>query len=233
MFSRPFPRTPALALALALTLPQAACGPHDRDAQAPGPESKGEAGSESTATGPEQVEQKVIVQKMPDGSIKKTTITTTKRTVEAPPPPPRPADPYPADPLVKYNVERINAYRATKNLPPLLYDAKISAFARAGSDRLSRDHHPHAHFAENMKSAPPGFGSRSAENQGDPSGVPPMAAEAVANGRKQIDAMLQLMMDEGPGGGHYDNMMNARFRRVGIGLVYAGGKLYLTNDFSD
>ena len=45
--------------------------------------------------------------------------------------------------------------------------------------------------------------------------------------------MLQLMMDEGPGGGHYDNIMNGRLRRIGIGLVYAGGKLYLTNDFSD
>jgi len=41
------------------------------------------------------------------------------------------------------------------------------------------------------------------------------------------------MMDEGPGGGHYDNMMNPRFRRIGIGLVYAGGRLYMTNDFSD
>jgi hypothetical protein len=45
--------------------------------------------------------------------------------------------------------------------------------------------------------------------------------------------MLKMMMDEGPGGGHYDNMMNPRFRRVGIGLFDSGGKLYMTNDFSD
>lgn len=184
------------------------------------------------ASGGDQVEERVVIERQPDGSIKKTTIRTTKRVVPAPPPPARPADPYPSDPLVKYNVERVNAYRAQKGLPPLLYDAKISAFARRGSEQLARDHTPHAHFAANAKGAP-GFGSRSAENQGDPGGVPALDADAAKNGHKQIDIMLKLMMDEGPGGGHYDNMMNARFRRIGIGLFYAGGKLYMTNDFSD
>jgi len=41
------------------------------------------------------------------------------------------------------------------------------------------------------------------------------------------------MYDEGPGGGHYENMINPKFKRVGIGLVYVGDKLYLTNDFTD
>jgi hypothetical protein len=181
------------------------------------------------------VEEKVVYEKMPDGSTKKTTIRTTKRKVEAPPPPPRPEDPYPGDPLVKYNVEQINKYRSTKGLGPVLFDAKITSFATRGSQQLSRDHTPHAHFAANATGPqpPPGFGSRSAENQGDPSGVPSMDGDAVKNGKKQIDIMLKMMMDEGPGGGHYDNMMNPKFRRVGIGLVYAGGKLYMTNDFSD
>jgi hypothetical protein len=179
-----------------------------------------------------QVEKKVILQRLPDGRVKKTTVTITKRTVEAPPPPPRPADPYPSDPRVKYNVDRINAYRAEKGLAPLLFDAKISAFARGASERLSRDHVPHAHFAAHQRGAP-GFGSRSAENQGDERGVPALDADPVKSGKKQIDEMLKLMMDEGPGGGHHDNMMNPRYRRVGIGLVDVGGKLYLTNDFSD
>lgn len=180
----------------------------------------------------DDVEERVVIEKQPDGSIKKTTIRTTKRVVAAPPPPPRPADPYPNDPLVKYNVESVNTYRAQKGLPALLYDASISNFARRGSEQLSRDHSPHAHFAANAQGAP-GFGSKSAENQGDPNGVPSLDADATKNGKKQIDIMLKLMMDEGPGGGHYDNMMNARFRRIGIGLFYAGGKLYMTNDFSD
>lgn len=40
------------------------------------------------------------------------------------------------------------------------------------------------------------------------------------------------MFAEGPGGGHYENMMATRFTRVGIGLVTVNGQLYLTNDFS-
>lgn len=217
-------------VALAILFLLAACGASGTSGSPASPT----AGSKSAAKD-EQVEEKIVYEKMPDGSVKKTTIRTTRRKVEAPPPPPRPEDPYPGDPLVRYNVEQINRYRGTKGLGPVLYDAKISAFATRGSQQLSRDHTPHAHFAANATgpTPPPGFGSRSAENQGDPSGVPSMDADPVRNGKKQIDIMLKLMMDEGPGGGHYDNMMNPKFRRVGIGLVYAGGRLYMTNDFSD
>lgn len=190
------------------------------------------SGEPTAAAESPKVEERVIVERQADGSIKKTTIRTTRQSVPAPPPPARPADPWPSDPLVRYNVEQVNAYRAQKNLPALLYDAKISAFARRGSEQLGRDHSPHAHFAANAKGAP-GFGSRAAENQGDPSGVPVLDPDASKNGKKQIDIMLKLMMDEGPGGGHYDNMMNPRFRRIGIGLVYVGDRLYLTNDLSD
>jgi uncharacterized protein YkwD len=193
-----------------------ACGPKPRAASDP----------------EEEVSKKTITERLPDGSIKKTTVTTTRKRVEAAPPPPRPADPWPSDPLVKYNVDRLNAYRADKGLGPLLYDAKISGFARTGSQRLADDHEPHANFRAHVDGAP-GFGSRSAENQGDPSGVSAMDQDPTKSGKKQIDVMLRLMMDEGPGGGHYENIVNARFRRVGVGLVYSGGRLYLTNDFSD
>lgn len=182
--------------------------------------------------GKEEVEERVVLERQPDGSIKKTTYRTTKRVVAAPSPPERPADPLPAEPLVKHNVDRINAYRAQKGLGPLRYDARISAFATRGSEQLARDHSPHAHFAAGAQGAP-GFGSRAAENQGDPSGVPTLDPDPKRNGLRQVDTMLSMMMDEGPGGGHYDNMMNPRFRRVGIGIVYVGGRMYMTNDFSD
>ena len=167
---------------------------------------------------------------MPDGSIRKTTITTTKHNPS--PPPVRPADPYPSDSLVQYNVDRINAYRAKGKVAPIVYDATMSTFARAGSEQLARDHSPHAHFAAHIKGAT-GFGTRSAENQGDPSGVQALDADAITSGKKQIDLLLDIMMSEGPGGGHYDNIMNPAFRRVGIGFARSGGRFYLTNDFSD
>ena len=217
---------------LTLVIFLAACG---SSGSSKTPTSGSHSKADAKADDGEVVEEKVVYEKMPDGSTKKTTIRTTKRKVEAPPPPPRPEDPYPGDPLVKYNVEQINKYRSTKGLGPVLYDTKISSFATRGSQQLSRDHTPHAHFAANATgpTPPPGFGSRSAENQGDPGGVPSMDADTVKNGKKQIDIMLKMMMDEGPGGGHYDNMMNPDLRRIGIGLVYVGGKLYLTNDLSN
>jgi uncharacterized protein YkwD len=175
------------------------------------------------------VERRTVVERTPNGT--RTTVITT-RTVEAPPPPPRPADPLPNDALVKYNLDRLNQYRARAGVAPLLYDAKISAFALAGSKQLARDHAPHAHFREHAEGAP-GFGSRSAENQGDPNGVPPLAQDDLGSGRKQIATMLQMMIDEGPGGGHHDNMLNPKYRRAGIGIHRPDGALYLTNDFSD
>jgi hypothetical protein len=193
----------------------------------------GTSGGAGSGGDPGNTEVETVVEKLPDGSTRTTTITRTHSTVPAPPPPPRPADPYPGDPLVRYNVDLVNRYRAQGGLAPLLYDAKISAFAMAGSQQLSGDHTPHAHFAANIQSQPPGFGSRSAENQGDPRGVPPMAADATTSGQKVIAALLQIMMNEGPGGGHYDNIMSPDLRRVGVGISYAGGRLYLTNDFSD
>jgi uncharacterized protein YkwD len=168
---------------------------------------------------------RTLVEQTPSGTR---TVTITTRTIDAPPPPQRPADPMPADPLVRYNVARLNRYRADANVPELLYDAKISSFAHEGSRELSQDHVPHAHFEARVQKAP-GFGSHSAENQGDPNGVPPQ----IGSGKAQIEAMLQRMMAEGPGGGHHDNIVNPRYRRVGIGILLVDGALYLTNDFSD
>jgi uncharacterized protein YkwD len=210
-------RPTLVLIAMLVGLAASACGPKG-GAQTAGDDSSG---------GP--VRQEVIYERMPDGSVRKTTIT--KRTVPAPAPPPRPADAWPADPLVRYNVEQVNAYRARGGLPPLLYDARLSAFATVGSQRLARDHVPHANFADHAQAQH--FGSRSAENQGDPGGVPVMDPDPRRNGHKQVDIMLKLMMDEGPGGGHYDNIMNPKLRRIGVGLVVVGGRFYMTNDFSD
>jgi len=176
-----------------------------------------------------QGERRVLVEQTATGT--RTTVITT-RSVEAQAPPSRPADPLPADPLVKSNLDRLNEYRARNGAPALLYDAKISAFALAGSKALAHDHVPHAHFRAHAEGAP-GFGPRAAENQGDPDGVPPLAPDALASGKKQIAEMLKLMFDEGPGGGHYENMMSLKYKRVGLGLFESAGTLFLTNDFSD
>jgi uncharacterized protein YkwD len=49
---------------------------------------------------------------------------------------------------------------------------------------------------------------------------------------RQIDEILALMMDEGPGGGHHDNMLDPRWTRLGVGITNPGGEAYVTTDFA-
>ena len=214
----------ATACAL-LAMVTSACGPRASKGGAQGARSSADGDDKPVGT------SETTTEVVKNGNVT-TVITKTTKWVPAPDPPDRPADPWPADPLVKYNVDRINDYRAKAGLPPLKFDASVSAFALQGSKQLAVDHTPHAHFAASAKGATE-LGSRSEENQGDWDGVPEMDPQPLKNGQMQIDVMLKLMMDEGPGGGHYENILSDKMKRVGVGLFYAGGKLYLTNDFSN
>ncbi len=126
----------------------------------------------------------------------------------------------------QHNLAQINAYRAKAGVPALQMDTQLNDFAKQGSMELQQNHKPHGHFrgADVWNS---GFVGGAAENQGDPNGWP-IRGDLNAT----IDAILQSMMNEGPGGGHHDNMLNPEYGRVGIGLIVDGDKLYLTNDFS-
>lgn len=160
------------------------------------------------------------------------------------PPPPLPPPPVTTPPgvptgvmesLIAYNIAGINSYRAKKGIPPVVEDKKLDEYALAGSTQLSIDHKPHAHIEHDVKAktiASFGFSGGGAENQGDPNGIFSFSDDMLSNGKQQIDWALATMYAEGPGGGHYDNMMNGAFRRVGIGLLFVGSRLYMTNDFS-
>ena len=138
----------------------------------------------------------------------------------------------------RHNLAVVNAYRARKGLVPLKLSASLSTFAHAGSVELSHDHKPHAHFvAAGASIFNKGFKLSAGENQGDPHGWPVLVQnDPAANRKAQIDDIQKVMFAEGPGAGaahgHYMNLMNPKFRRIGVGLVDVGGKLYLTNDFS-
>ncbi|HJU17742.1 MAG TPA: carbohydrate-binding domain-containing protein [Stellaceae bacterium] len=55
----------------------------------------------------------------------------------------------------------------------------------------------------------------------------------VASGSESgaIQTLHQQMMNEGPGGGHYQNIMSSTFTTIGIGLYYVNNTLWLTEDF--
>jgi uncharacterized protein YkwD len=134
------------------------------------------------------------------------------------------------DAFLQKNLDVVNQFRAAEGAPPVSIDPDMSRFAQAGSDELSQDHAPHQHF-ENAQDAP--FRGSAGENQGDPNGWPQADGDATMNQLDQIQQILQAMYDEGPGGGHHDNIVNPAYTRLGVGLVTVEGQLYLTNDFTE
>jgi uncharacterized protein YkwD len=135
----------------------------------------------------------------------------------------------------QYNLDRINQFRASVGAAPLVLDGLLDDFATKGSQQLMADHTPHAHFQQAANDGSlwtSGFVAAAGENQGDPNGWPPRSSVQA-----QIEEILQAMWNEGPGTGaahgHYNNIVNPAFHRLGVGLVLDGsGRLYFTNDFS-
>ncbi len=131
---------------------------------------------------------------------------------------------------IQHCLDRVNYYRKKYKVPLLKLDDRISAFAYRGSIELMQNHMAHKHFKDAGKSIwNYGFNGCSAENQGDSHGWP-----LRGDINSTIDDILKAMMDEGPGGGHHDNMVNPQYRRLGVGLILTSDKkLYFTNDFSE
>jgi hypothetical protein len=131
----------------------------------------------------------------------------------------------------QYNFNKINDYRRTVGVAPLVLDPKISDFALEGSKQLSMDHvyHKHNNF-------------RYWETQGYNYGTPIPGWPNSPNVSSAIDTILDAMWKEpaSPPGtspnayNHHDIMASPLFKRVGVGLFIdeANGTLYLTNDFS-
>jgi hypothetical protein len=121
----------------------------------------------------------------------------------APPPPPV-APPPAADPYARARqlcVDRTNEYRARLRLPPLGRDVASEPCADGESQADHAANHPHGTFGRCKE----------------------MAQNACPNypGRTPEDALamcLQQMFDEGPGGGHYDNMTSPRYARAWCGF---------------
>lgn len=133
----------------------------------------------------------------------------------------------PADsPEVQHNLDALNAYRKDAGSPPLQLSGALNQFATVGSEQLADGGKPHGHFGSSNVFAN-GFCNGAGENQ-----APGWSVEN-GNTNATIDGILKAMMDEGPGGGHHDNILNPKFALVGVGLVIRDGGLYFTNDFSN
>jgi hypothetical protein len=118
-----------------------------------------------------------------------------------------------------YALAFLNHARSDAGLGLLSLDYALNAFAQTGSKQLARDHRPHLHLVEDQASC-----STCAEAQADPSGL------TAAPVHEQLDAVLALMLNEGPGGPSHDVLLGAAFHRLGVGIVNPDGRMYFTVD---
>jgi uncharacterized protein YkwD len=131
-----------------------------------------------------------------------------------------------SDPHAQHNLDTLNNYRVQAGAPALAISDELSRFSYEASVAFAQPGaQAHAYFLGAGDCIwQDGFCSNAEENQ-----APDWPAADVD---ATIDAILQAMMDEGPGGGHHDNIMDPNNRLVGIGLFLQNGRLWLTNDFS-
>ena len=122
-----------------------------------------------------------------------------------------------------YILGYVNGVRKLNGVTPVVRDPALDTFAAAGSDALSLDHHLGQHLADHAGE----LHAIGAEIQGSPEGSPPGPLQ---------DRLAEIMlhaMDEGPGGMHHDILLRPEWRRLGVGIVSRGGRLYFTVDFTD
>lgn len=184
-------------------------------------------------------DQRVFTRPSSSNSSPPANSTTPSRPapVSSPPansttPRPAPVDGKAIAAAMQHNLNKLNAYRARHGAPALQMDKSLNDFALQGSIEFAKTQNPHAHFAP-LVGAPNKLGFVGVRGENQSVGYVPAGANGL---NKVVDDALQVMMDEGPGGGkrnHYDNIVDPRFRRVGIGLAVVDGKLWFTNDFSE
>jgi hypothetical protein len=118
-------------------------------------------------------------------------------------------------------VSETNRYRAMKGKPALAHSQALEDYAQQGAE-VDFATSPHHHFTSTQ-----GGGIAFAENECPQQGgwrVPQGGAvEAV------VADCIQAFFDEGPGGGHYENMMGA-YATIGCGIYTSGDRITIVQD---
>lgn len=119
----------------------------------------------------------------------------------------------PANLTVKqYCVTQTNSYRAMASKPALAESAALEAYADTGA-MIDYSSSPHNHFSSTQ-----GGGIAQAENE-----CPVQGNWKIMNGgdmQALVGQCLAAFYAEGPGGGHYDNMMSNN-TKLGCGIYTA------------
>ncbi|MFI5298917.1 MAG: CAP domain-containing protein [Polyangiales bacterium] len=143
-----------------------------------------------------------------------TTRTTTPRTIATPTTIATATETGASGSPEEVCVADINAYRATLGLPAL--NRWFSAESCAGGEALSDSKSHEAHGA---------FGHCDEMAQNECPGWPGPPGTMIGD-------CLKMMWGEGPGGGHYENMISPRYTEVSCGFAtLADGSVWSVQDF--
>ena len=117
-------------------------------------------------------------------------------------------------------VDETNRYRAMIDAPPLSRNAALEAYAADGAEIDHQSGEAHKHFIDTQ-----GGGIAGAENE-----IPAWSVSQWGSVHDVIREGLELMWNEGPGGGHHDNMAGG-YQRLGCGIYRSGDAVTVVQDF--
>jgi cysteine-rich secretory family protein len=120
-------------------------------------------------------------------------------------------------------VDETNRYRVMDNHGTIAHSQALEDYANVGAQLDTEQGQPHYHF-----STTGGGGIAFAENE-----CPSFLGWTVQGTvRDTIAACVKMFYDEGPGGGHYDNMMG-NYGGLGCGVYVQGGGITITQDYGN
>jgi hypothetical protein len=143
---------------------------------------------------------------------------------------PRTSSPPPAvrlaqrDDDLAFCVAETNRYRARHGKPPLRRAAELEAYAATGARYDTAARMAHKHFEDTR-------GGNLAFAENECLSFHGWSLELAGGSvRRALTRCLRTFYDEGPGGGHYENMMG-EYRTLGCGVHVAGDRLSIVQDF--
>lgn len=121
----------------------------------------------------------------------------------------------------KLCMDEANRYRATLGLPAVAWSKALEAFADTGARYDAGRNQAHAHFGAAGRNNP-----SDAENE-----IPGWPLRNYRTVAAVVTEGIKMMWDEGPGGGHYENIKGSH-TQVGCGIhVTATGNVWVVQDF--
>ena len=123
----------------------------------------------------------------------------------------------------QFCLDETNRHRSANGKSALKRSSVLEVFADEGAQVDAQKKEPHSHFK-----AKNGGGVARAENEIP--GWMGWTLDAFKDNRAIIQKGLQVMMDEGPGGGHYENILGA-YTELGCGIYVNGKEVTVVQDF--